>query len=138
MQYPDSQVQPGEEVTLATCDDEPIQFPGSIQPHGVLLVLNQQDYMVEVASANTEQHFQKPLQDVLGKPLSELLGAEAAELLLRQLSQLTISAYPQTVTTFADDIQAEQVWVVLAHQFADKLILEFELTQKSRQKESSL
>ena len=82
MQLPDSQIQPGaQEVTLATCDDEPIQFPGSIQPHGVLLVLNEpedrtQPQTIEIASANTDLHFGKPVHEVLGQPLSVLLGED--------------------------------------------------------------
>jgi len=137
-QRPDSQMQPGELVTLATCDDEPIQFPGSIQPHGVLLVLNNQDQTIEVSSENTDRHFSKPVQDILGKPLSVLLGEDIGNELMSQLAQIKLGGYPQTLTTFASPIKSAQTWMVLAHRLADKLILEFELIEKTKQKESAL
>ena len=144
MQLPDSQIQPGaQEVTLATCDDEPIQFPGSIQPHGVLLVLNEpedrtQPQTIEIASANTDLHFGKPVHEVLGQPLSVLLGDDVARPLLAQLTQTKISDYPQTLMTFVSPFQSDQTWMALVHRLADKLILEFELIEKNKQKEGVL
>ena len=38
----------------SNCDKEPIHIPGSIQPHGVLIVARREDMRVIYASANTE------------------------------------------------------------------------------------
>lgn len=54
------------------CAQEPIQVPGSIQPHGFLLVLDETDLRILQASENTERW--------LGLPARELLGCTVADL----------------------------------------------------------
>ncbi|MGC4030747.1 MAG: hypothetical protein QM754_03210 [Tepidisphaeraceae bacterium] len=44
-----------EKVDLTNCDREPIHIPGSVQPHGVLLVLDALQCVVS-CSQNIEQH----------------------------------------------------------------------------------
>jgi two-component system, chemotaxis family, sensor kinase Cph1 len=41
-----------ESIDLTACEHEPITIPGSVQPHGVLLVLRGTDLTVVQASAN--------------------------------------------------------------------------------------
>ena len=41
-----------QEVDTTGCDQEPIRVPGSIQPHGFLLVLSEPEFRVTLASAN--------------------------------------------------------------------------------------
>ena len=41
------------EADLTTCDREPIHIPGSIQPHGVLLVLDRQTRTIEQVAGDT-------------------------------------------------------------------------------------
>ena len=40
------------QVDLTTCDREPIHIPGSIQPHGVLLVLTEPALTIAQVSEN--------------------------------------------------------------------------------------
>ena len=41
-------------VTIANCDSEPVQTPGCIQPHGVLLALRPSDLSVAQVSENSQ------------------------------------------------------------------------------------
>jgi len=53
------------------CAQEPIQVPGSIQPHGFMLVLDEQDLRILQASDNIERW--------LGVPARELVGCTFAD-----------------------------------------------------------
>ena len=63
---------------LTNCDREPIHIPGAIQPHGVLLALDE-SYDVVMASANCERMLGRPLEDVLGGSVRSLLGVATAD-----------------------------------------------------------
>src|SRR5947209_13663963 len=66
------------EQALLHCADEPIAVPGAIQPHGVLLAMEEPALTVVSASANAAALFGGP---VLGRTLAELLDAgDLAEL----------------------------------------------------------
>jgi len=39
-------------VNLSNCADEPIQFPGAIQPHGVLFIVDAETWRIKVVSEN--------------------------------------------------------------------------------------
>lgn len=57
---------------LSACAAEPIHIPGTIQPHGCLLVAGA-DGCVTQASSNS-QHFLELAQAPIGRPLQEVLG----------------------------------------------------------------
>ncbi|GAB1616561.1 Bacteriophytochrome (light-regulated signal transduction histidine kinase) [Pseudomonas sp. LAIL14HWK12:I11] len=56
------------------CAQEPIQVPGSIQPHGFLLVLDEADLHILQASENAEHWLGLPARELLGCALAELVG----------------------------------------------------------------
>jgi light-regulated signal transduction histidine kinase (bacteriophytochrome) len=60
-------------VNLTNCDREPIHIPGSIQPHGILLVLSEPDLAILQISNNTEALLGIPPENLLGQHLSILL-----------------------------------------------------------------
>lgn len=65
-------------ATLADCESEPINIPGSIQPHGVLLAVDE-SLVVQVCSANTGESLGRKPEAILQKPLAlvdENLAAE--------------------------------------------------------------
>jgi diguanylate cyclase (GGDEF)-like protein len=64
------------EVDLSTCSTESIRTPGSIQPHGVLLVARQSDLRVVYVSANAERFSRIPAEVMLGRSLLDCLSAE--------------------------------------------------------------
>ena len=61
---------------LTTCDREPIHIPGAIQPHGVLLAVDETELTVRQASANTGVHVGIEASALVGAPLARALGAE--------------------------------------------------------------
>ncbi|GCE22512.1 histidine kinase [Dictyobacter kobayashii] len=60
-------------VDVSQCDREPIQIPGSIQPHGVLLVLRGPELTIVQASQNTAVILGIPAESLVGQPLGILL-----------------------------------------------------------------
>ncbi len=67
------------EELLANCADEPIRFPGAIQPHGVLLTLSEPDLNILQVSTNVAALFNLTAESLLGQPLQVLIGAEQAQ-----------------------------------------------------------
>ncbi len=62
-----------QQINFNNCDDEPIHIPGSIQPHGVLLVLNESDLSILQVSQNTLNIFGIPPEELINKNLDILL-----------------------------------------------------------------
>jgi diguanylate cyclase (GGDEF)-like protein len=76
-----------EPVDLSNCEREPIHIPGSIQPHGVLLVADPADLRVVFASANTASLLGMPAASILGGSLQDCLPAGVYGKLVRQDDQ---------------------------------------------------
>lgn len=62
-------------VDITNCDREPIHIPGAIQPHGVLLALQEPDLIITHASENASALFDVEVPRVLGAPVSSVLPA---------------------------------------------------------------
>ena len=73
-------------VDLRTCEDEPIQIPGAVQPHGVLLALREPSLAVSQVSENVAHILGRAVTEVLGEPLSAILDAASAEAVSAALS----------------------------------------------------
>ena len=67
------------EELLANCADEPIRFPGAIQPHGVLLTLSEPGLNIIQVSANVGTLFGHAPEALLDQPLHRLIGEEYAQ-----------------------------------------------------------
>lgn len=63
------------EADLSNCERELIHLAGSIQPHGVLLVLSEPQLDIVQVSDNTAQHLGRPPHALIGRPI-ETLGLE--------------------------------------------------------------
>ena len=114
-------------VDLTTCDREPIHIPGAIQPHGVLIALDQ-DLCAAMVSANakallgiaSEECLQRPLADLVGTDLAEAVAArvaadDAAEPLVLTLDDLAEGA----------ELAGERV-DVRHHRSGERIIVEIE------------
>ncbi|MBD2168289.1 GAF domain-containing protein [Calothrix membranacea FACHB-236] len=59
---------------LTNCDRELIEIPGLIQPHGILLTLQEPELEILQVSENIQQILGIPTENLIGKPLSVLLS----------------------------------------------------------------
>jgi two-component system, chemotaxis family, sensor kinase Cph1 len=82
------------EADLTTCDREPIHIPGSIQPHGVLLVLGRDHLTVEQAAGDTTSFLSIDPERILGLPVSALLETEVEAFVKAQLAAPTPRVAP--------------------------------------------
>lgn len=73
-------------VNLTNCEQEPIHIPGSIQPHGFLLGLQQDTFIIEYCSANTAQYINLFHTQLLGADFETVFGASAAQPLKEYIS----------------------------------------------------
>ena len=82
------------EADLSTCDREPIHIPGSIQPHGVLLVIDRQTLHVEQVAGDPGVLLAIADKQLTGMPLSAVLDAEAEHFVAAQLAAATENVPP--------------------------------------------
>ena len=66
------------QADLTNCDREPIQRPGSIQPHGVLLALSPEDHVVRHVAGPTQRLFGIAAWALLGRGIEVLPAGLAA------------------------------------------------------------
>ena len=57
-----------DQVDLNNCDREPIHIPGSIQPHAVVLVLEEGTLSILQASANAPDRLGLEMKHILKQP----------------------------------------------------------------------
>ena len=74
------------EADLTTCDREPIHIPGSIQPHGVLLIVDRQSLSIEQVAGDTQKLLGIDPERMPGQLLAAIFQEETAALLRTQLS----------------------------------------------------
>lgn len=117
---------------FADCAREPIHIPGSIQPHGVLLVLSKSDHVVLQISENTAELLSIPVEDALNRSLDQVLGVENARRLAKGLGSAPEGTRPVLLgTTTIVAHQRERLFHALAHQADGQIILELELAAEA-------
>lgn len=70
----------GQALDITACDVEPIHIPGSIQPHGVMLVVDVTTGVITHAAGDPGVWFGR--SEWLGQPLASLIPSEAVSALL--------------------------------------------------------
>jgi light-regulated signal transduction histidine kinase (bacteriophytochrome) len=111
------------EADLSNCDRELIQFAGSVQPHGVLLVLDHATRAVLQASANTRELLGVEVERLLGCSIMELGGDLGAQV-YRHL-QDGVGALPWPFRAHVDHGGRVRGFEALIHRNgADAVILE--------------
>lgn len=113
-------------AAIEQCAREPIQIPGSIQPHGFMLVLDPIDFTVLQASANVSAWLGTGEQPLIGQRLPALV-ASPEQLLERIAAAPAEDPHPFHV----GDVQfttpgAHGAYAMLAHRWDSVLIAEFE------------
>ncbi len=122
-------------VTITNCDAEPVQTPGCIQPHGVLVVLRPGDFKIIQVSENSERWLGASADALLGKHISSVIGDAAT----RQLSQFikAESLDRNPVYAFAAPIENSSVIAQLdltVHTSDGFILVEFEATCREASK----
>ncbi|WP_199084161.1 ATP-binding protein [Deinococcus sp. UR1] len=118
----------GEPVDLTNCDREPIHIPGAAQPHGVMLVLRD-DQAVQV-SGNTAQHFGLEVAQVLDGGLERLLEPEVLERVRASLRSEPLDDNP--LFLLSAPAAGRGLFDLIAHRRAGLTILEFEAVNTGR------
>ena len=67
------------DLTLTSCDREPIHIPNAIQSHGILLTFTEADRVILQVSDNSEAFLGHTPEALLGQPLLMLLSYEQIE-----------------------------------------------------------
>lgn len=109
-------VLPGQ-ITLANCENEPIHTPGSIQPHGALVILRRNGQVV-TRSDNFERHLS--MDAAPGHALPALLTAQLGELV--QAGLAAEDGWSDSGRFTAGECGFD----VIAHRFQQLLYIEFE------------
>ncbi|WP_086765811.1 ATP-binding protein [Nostoc sp. 106C] len=110
-------------ASLTNHDRKPIHIPGSIQPHGVLLVLSPQLDILQVSN-NTLEYLGKTTQELLSQPLNILLGQEQVAVIRHCWTKKigSTTSYKVSITT----LNRERYFDCIAHRTEDVVILELE------------
>ncbi|WDY56316.1 ATP-binding protein [Pseudomonas sp. PSKL.D1] len=109
------------------CAQEPIQVPGSIQPHGFLLVLDEHDLRILQASENAERWLGVPARELLGCGFADVISGQFD--LRSRLEQLPADeAFPFHIgdLRLREEAPFTQPLRLLAHRHDQVLIAEFE------------
>tara|TARA_R110000868_G_scaffold411785_1_gene710586 strand:- start:67958 stop:70549 length:2592 start_codon:yes stop_codon:yes gene_type:complete len=116
---------PQSPVDLTNCDREPIQIPGSIQPHGAMLVAHPDTFDILYASANAGDvtGFEGPI--VRGMPLTAVIGERAAHDIRNACAKSgggEIAGIELGLTLGHSTRPVD----VIVHRYKDRVIIEFE------------
>lgn len=65
-------------VNLTNCEQEPIHIPGSIQPHGFLLGLKENSFVIDYCSANSQEYIGLGHTALLGRSIEDVFGTGTA------------------------------------------------------------
>jgi chemotaxis family two-component system sensor kinase Cph1 len=118
------------DVDLTNCDREPIHIPGLIQPHGVLLVLEELGLDIIQMSDNTQAVIGRSPESLLGKPLSSLLNPANLQAIQRCLAEDFENVNPLNLTIAGQNGGLEFDGIV--HRWDQVVMLELEPKQVSQ------
>ncbi len=113
------------EADLTNCDREPIHTPGSIQPHGALLVYDPAKQVVTHASANAAEILGTDKDSVVGQPLDAIIGASAAHGVRNAAAKSLAPAAPGLL--FGQEVAgSKKLFDVAVHAHLGRTYLEFQ------------
>ena len=122
---PGTEHPPFGQADLTNCERELIHLAGSVQPHGVLVVLSEPRLVVVQASANVHELAGIPIHELLGRPIDAFGGDCAAA--VRELLELPQLHVPVPVqVTLHDGAVAKSATLLLHRPPSGGVILEFE------------
>ena len=115
------------QANLSDCESEPIQTPGCIQSHGVLLVVGIPDGTILQVSENSQEHLGLAPEALLGQPIGRVLTPAGAERLRIVLAKEPVERNPIRLLSLPPRLGARSLDVSV-HTIDGVAILEFEPT----------
>jgi len=112
---------------LDGCATEPIHTPGSIQPYGVMFVLDPQDHVIVQASDNLEPWLGVKTADALGKPLAAVIGGDQADIVRHIVVKRELQPLQSSVIKVGD-----KVFDAVAHLSDGYVVVELEIVDDPR------
>jgi diguanylate cyclase (GGDEF)-like protein len=113
------------ELYESTCAQEPIHIPGSIQPHGLLIVLSEPELIITNVSANAETLLRRSPAAVCGAPLAAIFGAPQADRLTAAIRRGDLAAI-NPMRFSLSDAGARAEFECAVHRAGNAVIVEFE------------
>jgi len=121
-----SEVYAGSEKTdLTSCDREPIHVPGSIQPHGALIVLQEPEMKILQVSANTGALLGIAPDELLNQSWELLLAPSDISFINKQILTKHLEATPYYLPLLGAGKSGKQFEAII-HRFQELLSLELE------------
>ena len=112
----------GVAVDLTTCDREPIHLSGAIQPHGVLVAVDEVSFKIGQVSTNLFAHFAVDPAVASGEPLQLIIGSEPVERLRAALVNPRSSGLEPMPVHLSNGKQYDLAW----HRTRGLIIIELE------------
>jgi light-regulated signal transduction histidine kinase (bacteriophytochrome) len=116
-------------VDLTSCDRELIQFPDAIQPHGVMLTLDEASHCILHASANCAEALGAGPEQILGKSAAHVLGRDGHDL-LGPLHRMTLDSGPAHLAR-ESFVGSDRGYHLFAHRSGGLVILELEIAKSA-------
>ncbi|MEB3181531.1 MAG: ATP-binding protein [Nostocaceae cyanobacterium] len=121
-------------VDLSNCEREAIHIPGSIQPHGVLFVLQEPELIILQVSNNTQHFLGIPALSLINQNLSTIFPEHQINILKRCLQEsnpeifnpLIFSLKTPPLTVGANNEDKSAIFDGIVHRYQGVLILELE------------
>ncbi len=114
----------GLQVDLTNCDQEPIQVPGCVQPHGMLFVLQEPDLVIRQLSNNTLSFLGLEPDTLLNQSIDCVLSIVEMDQLRLALVTKNLEANPHFLTSH-ETSQGHSLNLIV-HRYQGALILEME------------
>jgi light-regulated signal transduction histidine kinase (bacteriophytochrome) len=111
-------------VDLTTCDRELVQYPEAIQPHGVMLTVDDQSNKIVHASANCAELLGAQPEAIIGKSAASVLGAAGRDL-IGVLHRMALEAGPMHVAR-ESFVGSDRGFNLFAHRSGGLIVLELE------------
>lgn len=120
-----------ENVDLTNCDREQVQFSGTVQPHGCMLVVEEPSLKILQASANTSDLLGIAYDKLLGASIESAIGKFVAVVASR-LAQERLDNGPLHLACINEgETAAGEPLNLFAHRCEGATILEFETVRKA-------
>ena len=114
-------------ATMLNCESEPIHIPGSIQSHGFLLAVTEDNFTVAFCSENCYEFLDKTHIDLLGKKLDTILSNADIENIQQQFKEISNDPLRPFVINYND-----KSFHVTAHKSNEVIVLEFEIFSEEK------